>query len=30
MAAMAAMMQSHMGGPQDGRPGMGNYMMGDN
>jgi EF hand len=33
MAAMAAMMQSHIGGQQDGMPGMGmmgNGMMGDN
>lgn len=30
MAAMAAMMQSHMGGQQDGTPGMGKNMMGNN
>jgi hypothetical protein len=30
MAAMATMMQSHMGGQQDGMPGMGRGMMGNN
>jgi hypothetical protein len=30
MAAMAAMMQSHMGAQQDGMPGMGRGMMGNN
>ncbi len=30
MTAMAAMMQSHMGGQQDGMPGMGHGMMGNN
>jgi len=30
LAAMAAMLQSHMSGQQDGMPGMGNGMMGDN